>query len=856
MDKSSLRSMFSSRPDKFYNAVSLKEFGFTRKKCKKCGSWFWSISKETCGDTMCEGGYQFIGKKDLGWDFLTTIEKWERFFENNRHKVIEPYPVVARWRDDIHFVIASIADFQPWVLNGVAEAPGNPLVVSQPCLRFNDLDNVGRTGRHLSMFFMGGQHAFNLQDYWINEALNYGFQFIRDSLGVNAEDITYREDVWTGGGNFGPSMEAFAGGMEIVNHVFMQFEEIPSGYKEMARKVIDTGWGLERICWFASGKPNVYEAIFPNIAKLREDLGLDLDVSDEFWQKLGLYDVDEGARMTPEVRKKLEALKPLQDLYRILDHTRAVAFALADGSLPSNVGGGYNIRMLLRRALALIDENKFDISAEEMIKGHARYFSRRFKNMKDLPDVDDIVNSERERFAETMKKGKELVEKYMNRGVLASKLGELYESHGVTPETAREISKKAGKEIQIPENFYSRFSKDERKTKEVKSERSLPETAPLYYDKPPEEIFDAKVLWSDGKEVVLDMTQFYPTSGGQDHDTGTITAGKEVFKVTDVYKEGTAIIHVLDRTAPNPGTKVKGAVDSTRRRDIMRHHTAVHIVNGAAYKVLGKHVWQAGAEKTDRKARLDITHYKAVTPDEIRKMEKEANSIVLQNLKVRKMELPRTEAEQKFGFRLYQGGAVPGAKLRTINIPGHDAEACGGVHCEYTGEIGMIKILDAKRIQDGVVRLDLIAGMRSLENTWENEDLITKASEALGTDRKDLDKGIEKMKRRMKAQDVPETKLKGEKVKWGIVNADFRQMQELCKSAVKECELAIMANEKGDVSVCSKGNLSAVDVAREISSAHGSWAGGSKTIARGGARDTARLRETIEKAAKSASAKL
>jgi alanyl-tRNA synthetase len=322
------------------------------------------------------------------------------------------------------------------------------------------------------------------------------------------------------------------------------------------------------------------------------------------------------------------------------------------------------------------------------------------------------------------------------------------------------------------------------------------------------------------------------------------------------------VIHVLDRTAPNPGTKVRGSVDSARRRDIMRHHTAVHIVNGAAYKVLGKHIWQAGAEKTDKRARLDITHYKAVTPEEIRKMEKEANSIVIQNLKVRKMELPRTEAEQKFGFRLYQGGAVPGAKLRTINIPGHDAEACGGVHCEYTGEIGMIKILDAKRIQDGVVRLELIAGMRSLENTWENEDLIQKASEALGTDKKDLDKGIEKMKRRMKSFDeqvqnsLGAESLKGDKVKWGIVNLEFRQMQELCKAAVKECELAIIANEKGDISVCSKGNISAVDVAKDVSSAHGSGAGGSKTIARGGARNSEHLKETLEKTAREASAKL
>ena len=272
MDKRELKRMFSAQPDRYYQLSTLKDAGFSRLKCPKCAGWFWSLGKETCGDTVCEGGYKFIGKRDMGWDFLTAIEKWERFFEKNKHKVVEPYPIVARWREDLHFVIASIADFQPWVLKGIAEPPGNPLVISQPCVRFNDLDNVGRTGRHMSMFFMGGQHAFNLHDYWQNETIHFGFRFLKEELKIPAEEITYREDVWRGGGNFGPSVEAFVDGLEIVNHVFMQFEEGEKSHKEMERKVVDTGWGLERVGWYASGKANQYEATFPNAAKLRHDL--------------------------------------------------------------------------------------------------------------------------------------------------------------------------------------------------------------------------------------------------------------------------------------------------------------------------------------------------------------------------------------------------------------------------------------------------------------------------------------------------------------------------------------------------------------------------------------------------------
>ena len=358
----------------------LKNAGFKRRKCKGCGQWFWSLEKETCGDTNCEGGYHFINGHDMGWDFLTTIEKWERFFERNRHKVIDPYPIVARWRDDLHFVIASIADFQPWVLRGITEPPGNPLAVSQPCLRFNDLDNVGRTGRHMSMFFMGGQHAFNLHDYWINETIHFGFKFLKDILKIPAEKITYKEDVWSGGGNFGPCIEAFSDGLEIVNHVFMQFEDTDGGYKEMKMKVVDTGWGIERLAWYASGKANTYEAIFPRLAKLRHDLKIDTDFKDFIWSQIGLYDVNEGEAMPPAIREKLQKMKPLQDLYTVLDHTRGLSFALADGAIPSNVGGGYNLRVLLRRVFSIIEKNKFDISPEELIKGHAHYFSKRFKN--------------------------------------------------------------------------------------------------------------------------------------------------------------------------------------------------------------------------------------------------------------------------------------------------------------------------------------------------------------------------------------------------------------------------------------------------------------------------------------------
>ena len=853
MDKRELKRMFSAQPSKFYDVKILNEMGFSRKKCPVCEDWFWSIGKKTCGDTSCEGGYHFLGKTDLGWDFLTAIEKWERFFETHKHKVIEPYPVVARWRDDLYFVIASITDFQPWVLRGIAEPPGNPLVISQPCLRFNDLDNVGRTGRHLSLFFMGGQHSFNLQEYWMDETVKFGFKFLTNVMKIHEEEITYKEDVWSGGGNFGPSMEAFAHGLEIVNHVFMQFEETPHGYREMPMKVVDTGWGLERVAWHATGRPNTYEAIFPHVAKLRHDLGISIDFEDPFWSKLGIYDINEGVKIPKDVRKKLEDMKPLQDLYTILDHTRALSFAFADGAIPSNVGGGYNVRVLLRRVLGLIEANKFEISPTELIKNHAHYFSRRFKHMKSLPDVEDIVDIETARYDESRKRGEGIAIKYMKSGLLGRKLRELYESHGVSPEIVVDMAKKQGVDVSIPDDFYLKLSqKDSKREVEKESGRDLPDTKPLYYRYSPEDSFEAKVLWSSGKEVVLDQTIFYPQSGGQVHDTGKLEWKDKKANVVNVYREGKAVVHVLDTSAPHSNAVVKGQVNAPRRRDIMRNHTAVHLVNGAATKVLGKHVWQAGAEKTPEKARLDITHYKAVTPEQLREIERIANEVALRSDKIRKLELPRTEAEQRFGFRLYQGGAVPGAKLITINIPGHDAEACGGTHCDYASEVGQIKITDAKRIQDGVVRLEILSGMHSLERSWKNEDIIKEAAEVAKTKPSDLRKAITKIQikiKRLQKTPAKRVDVHGKKVKWAIVDMPFKQMENSAKQILKQAdtEAAVFVSKEGGVSVVSKGKISAVKLAKQISSKLGADAGGTDKVARGGAKDISKVGSVLKK---------
>lgn len=302
--KKQLKAEFSKEYSKYYPARALKELGFIRKSCPGCGNNYWTVdpNTEVCGDPSCVGGYDFIGspptKKRLSYK-----ECWDEFvsvFSKSNHTAIGRYPVVARWRDDVYFVEASIYDFQPHVVSGEVDPPANPLIVPQFCLRFNDIDNVGLTGRHYTGFIMVGQHVFNKPGgfiYFKDECIRYNYERITSGLGIPAEEITFVEDVWAGGGNFGPSIEYFVGGLELGNQVFIQFEQLPDGSaRELRTTVIDHGTGLERYPWICNGTPTSYDVVFPRVLdRLYKATGIrpDQDVLQKFYLFAGKFDVTE-----------------------------------------------------------------------------------------------------------------------------------------------------------------------------------------------------------------------------------------------------------------------------------------------------------------------------------------------------------------------------------------------------------------------------------------------------------------------------------------------------------------------------------------------------------------------------------
>src|SRR5512136_1709299 len=505
--------MTNSTMQKEYDLQFFHTNGYIRKKCKTCGDYFWTLDTQTevCGDQPCVK-YSFIGnsfaKKPL--TLAEVREGFLSFFEHHGHKRLhypetgQRCPVIARWRSDIYLTIASIADFQPHVTSGVVPPPANPLVISQPCIRLNDLDEVGISGRHLTTFEMMGHHAFNKNTdeiYWKEETVAYCDEFFRKKIGIPREAINYKEQLWIGGGNAGPCVEVLAGGLEIATLVFMNLKEDEHGsfeiegskYSPNPLNIVDTGYGLERIAWCTQGTKTVYECVFPEMIK---------------W-----------------IVKNAKENSDMQSIYSLADHSKCLSFMLGDGIVPSNVKAGYLARLIIRRCLRFIEKIKLDASLKDIVFMQLDFLEKDFSSLKKRKkQIGEILDIETQRYLDTLSKGKNLVKRIISDKKTIDKddLILLYDTHGMQPEIVKNIAKDEGVNIEIPKNFESMVAElhshemEEEKCYEEKT--NLPLSEKLYYKDHYTKDFNAKVLWvnktNSGFEVVLDKTAFYPEGGG------------------------------------------------------------------------------------------------------------------------------------------------------------------------------------------------------------------------------------------------------------------------------------------------------------------------------------------------------
>ena len=776
----------------------LEELGFTKKTCITCGNDFWSIGdRKTCGDAPCDE-YTFIGNPatDKKYDLYEIQKAFKEFFAQHGHTPIKRYPVLAkRWRDDVFLVGASIYDFQPWVTSGAVEPPANPLVVAQPSIRLNDVDNVGRTGRHMTCFTMGAHHAFNTdkeQIYWEDETVKYCHDFIK-SIGINPEEITYIESWWKGGGNAGPCYEICVRGVELATLVFIKYKTLPDGkLEEIPLTVVDTGYGLERFAWISQGTPTAYDASFgPVIQTLKELSGVEVDerILAENAQVAGMMDIETFADLR-ELRSKVadrlnislddleRATKPMEAIYVIADHTRCLAFMLADGVIPSNVKEGYLARLVLRRTIRFIKELGLKESLADIMKIQLDFLSKTYPEIRQSQDhIINVINLEDKRYDKTVSKGRELVKRSIKKLRKKNKtempfetLKELYESHGIPPETTKEISEKMEFGVKVPDNFYTLVAAEhEEEAPEEKAEIELefPATDLLFYQKPFDTQFEAHVLGTYENNVVLDQTVFYPEGGGQPSDIGYLEIRGEKIKVLHAEKVNNTVLHRvaeedIEKVHPYKGQIISGQIDISRRMALTRNHTATHLIVAAARKILGDHIWQAGAQKGVKKSRIDLTHYKRIEPEELHEIELLANKFVMENRPVLTNWMARAEAEKKYGFILYQGGIVPGMDIRTVVVDGIDVQACAGTHCNQTGDIGLIKITKTERIQDGVERIEFSAGEAAVEAAQRNDNILKESSDVFKVTPEQLPKTCDRFFNEWKSFKNEINKLKGE----------------------------------------------------------------------------------------------
>ena len=609
---------------------------------------------------------------------------------------------------------------------------------------------------------MIGIQVFNYPDKYVffkEECVEFNYRWLTEELEVDPDEITFIEDVWAGGGNLGPSIEYFINGLEVGNMVFMQYKTFPDGTREeLPIKIIDTGIGMERIPWLINGSATSYVDTFPKSLEYLSKK-VNVQINSEIWEKLGPYtcqlNIDEvdnidktweqiSAKIGIDVKTVKEAIGPVKDLYIVLDHTRTVLMIISDGSLPSNVGGGGNVRNILRRVFALLKKNNWwdKLKMEgflELFEMHKRDLFDLYGKFQEYKSFGPIIEIEYERWINTDTIQRTKLEKLLNK---TKKLTiddwiVAMTSWGIPADVIAQVSKDP-----VPGNLYYEIAiRQERVSKAAEvilyNTTHLVETENLSYDTECLKEFKAKVVDifanlsqnNDRNIVILDRSAYYPTSGGQQNDLGFLRIDGLDYKVVNCEKVGKCVLHILNEPLPKAtdayiGKDVIGVVDIERRNILRNHHTATHIVFAACRKVLGPHVWQNGAKKTIEQAHLDITHYSSLTKQQEMDIENEANRIILRGKKINKVFMDKAQAEKDYGFRLYQGGIVPGNKLRVVNIEETDVEACCGTHCDNTQEVGFIRLLKTHRISDGILRLYYVAGNKTIEKLNYDTDIL------------------------------------------------------------------------------------------------------------------------------------
>jgi alanyl-tRNA synthetase len=714
-------------------------------------------------------------------------------------------------------------------------------------------------------------------------------------------------------------------------------------YREMDLQIIDTGYGLERFCWAAAGTPTIYEAIYPeSVSWLKETIGFESMVNDlnlnvdstallsELSRLAGILNIDVGTDVDSLYSTLIERLnaqdikisvsdlkrltEPLSAIYAIPDHMHALCNMLGDGLIPSNTKAGYLARMLARRVCRMKSDLNLNLTLAELGKHHIETHLDLENFTQNEDGILLLLELEESRYYEMLRKGQSAVNTALQNlpknatEVPDSILFRLSEERGINPDMVMAISNDLGWEnLSVRVGFSAdmadrnaRMTKDAAKIRDKNNflKEVFPVTSQDYYLDTNETHFTAEVLHcgeinhksnkiSFSNEVIstpthfviLDRTLFYPEGGGQLGDQGYFHQdGTRTISVLDTKIEEGVIIHFTDGFLNNG--RINAEVDNVRRRQLMDHHTAIHIVGGAARDILGPHIRQAGSNKGQRYARIDLTHYSRMSRDLLDKIEDRANDIVQLNPTVEKIILDRAEADSRFGFDIYQGGPPKHQEIRIIKIGDFDVQACGGTHHDEAGSIGELRIVRSSQVQDGVERLQIVAGDTARDHARQQERILSEASEILGVQSEDLPKAVMKFFQEWKSQQKKISNLEAEIVrlrtsgggdeaihKDGIryvimeSSGDSKQLMKMLSELTRDESkptLAIIGSKDGGgkIIVATTENTKAsekynsVEILNAISSHINGGGGGRPTFAQGGGSNPEGIPAALEAAKK------
>lgn len=719
----------------------------------------------------------------MKWTSLNDLrEQFLSFFESKGHLRLQSFSLIPVNDKSLLLINSGMAPMKRYFTRE-EEPPSDRVCTCQKCIRTGDIDNVGKTSRHGTFFEMLGNFSFG--DYFKEEAIAWSWEFLtkvleipedrlypsvyekdeeaygiwRDKIGIAPERIVRlgkEDNFWEhGSGACGPCSEiyfdrgeAYGCGkpdcypgcdcdryVEIWNNVFSQYNSDGKGhYTELARKNIDTGMGLERLACVIQGVDSLFEV--DTIRKILDTVCAVAGVK---------YGADPETDMSVRV---------------ITDHIRSATFMISDGVLPSNEGRGYVLRRLLRRAarhgkrIGIQKAFLGDLCRVVIEESGGAYPELVEKQAY----IQKVITMEEERFEATIDAGLSILEKMIDTALTAqlkALSGEdafkLYDTYGFPLDLTHEIAGERG--ISVDEAaFHTLMQAQKQRARAARSDLSswdsgsddaLSGFAPTEFVGYGENQTDAKILaiLVDGQpceavlegecSIVLDRTPFYGESGGQVGDTGTLTAQGGGAAVVDTKKKNGVYVHIcrIESGILQKGDSVTAAIDGTRRQAIRRNHSSVHLLQAALRQVLGEHVEQAGSYVDEFRLRFDFSHFSAMTPEELARVELLVNEKILSALPVETMETDMETAKKAGALALF--GEKYGKTVRVVKMGDFSTELCGGTHVDNTGKIGLFRILSESSVAAGVRRIEAVSGMGVLFLLTEKDHLIADTARVL-----------------------------------------------------------------------------------------------------------------------------